>query len=84
LSGSLISLLFEDSFKKLNSNIKKAVDSFYKSNSWTGKKEFDVKNYIGQDVITKSMQQALSTGNWNLIRFKMNRSGITQVLNRMS
>lgn len=84
LSGSLISLLFEDSFKKLNSNIKKSVDSFYKNFSISSKKEFDVKNCMGIEVITKAMQQAMSTGNWNLIRFKMNRSGITQVLNRMS
>ena len=30
------------------------------------------------------MEAAIQTGNWNLKRFKMDRKGITEILNRMS
>jgi hypothetical protein len=37
-----------------------------------------------QNKITLAMEAAIQTGNWNLKRFKMDRKGITEILNRMS
>ncbi|XP_045103150.1 DNA-directed RNA polymerase III subunit RPC2-like [Portunus trituberculatus] len=84
LAGSLISLLFEDLFKKFNSDLKKRADLVL------GKKgkvaQFDAVQYIqsSQDVITNGLEVAISTGNWTIKRFKMERQGVTQVLARLS
>lgn len=34
---------------------------------------------IRQDLITGGFTNSISTGNWNLKRFRMERSGVTQV-----
>ncbi|XP_050737527.1 DNA-directed RNA polymerase III subunit RPC2-like [Eriocheir sinensis] len=84
LAGSLISLLFEDLFKKFNTDLKKRADLVL------GKKgkvaQFDAVQYIqsSQDVITNGLEVAISTGNWTIKRFKMERQGVTQVLARLS
>ncbi|KAG0723534.1 DNA-directed RNA polymerase III subunit RPC2 [Chionoecetes opilio] len=84
LAGSLISLLFEDLFKKFNSDLKKRADLVL------GKKgkvaQFDAVQYIqsSQDLITNGLEVAISTGNWTIKRFKMERQGVTQVLARLS
>jgi DNA-directed RNA polymerase III subunit RPC2 len=75
----LVSLLFEDLFKKFNSDLKKTCDIYL------GKNElFDVVSFIRTDTITNGLVHAISTGNWNVKRFKMKRAGITQVLSRLS
>lgn len=79
LAGQLISLLFEDLFKKFNSDLKKMIDIYLLKTE-----NFDVITQIRQDTITNGLNHAISTGNWNVKRFKMKRAGITQVLNRLS
>ncbi|EMR09746.1 DNA-directed RNA polymerase III subunit RPC2 [Pneumocystis murina B123] len=84
LAGQLLSLLFEDLFKTFNRNLKLNIDKVLKKPNRT--QEFDAYNQISihGDHITFGMIRAISTGNWSLKRFKMERSGVTHVLSRLS
>lgn len=83
-AGQLLALLFEDLFKTFNTNLKSAIDKVLKKPSRTS--EFDAFNtmqFMG-DHITAGFVRAISTGNWSLKRFKMERAGVTHVLSRLS
>lgn len=84
LAGQLLALLFEDLFKTYNSSLKKAIDLVLKKPSRTN--EFDAYNTMQfqGDLITSGFVRAISTGNWSLKRFKMERAGVTHVLSRLS
>lgn len=84
LAGQLLSLLFEDQFKKFNTDLKMNIDKVLKKPNRTVK--FDAYNCIAfhGDYITSGFVRAISTGNWSLKRFKMERAGITHVLSRLS
>ena len=84
LAGQLLSLLFEDLFKKFNSDIKVNIDKVLKKPVRT--EQFDAFSVIQMhgNHITQGMNRAISTGNWNLKRFRMNRAGVTHVLSRLS
>ena len=45
---------------------------------------FDAVAVMSTTQITRGLESAISSGNWSLKRFKMERQGITQVLNRLS
>lgn len=82
LAGSLLSLLFEDLFKLFNRDLKRQADMVLsKPNRAVA---FDVGKSIRSDTITQGMAQAISSGNWVLKRFRMDRAGVTQVLSRLS
>ncbi|GAX73919.1 hypothetical protein CEUSTIGMA_g1369.t1 [Chlamydomonas eustigma] len=82
LAGGLMSLLFEDLFKRLNSDLKRMADAtLSKANRST---QFDVAKCIRTDTITYGLESALSSGNWIIKRFRMERKGVTQVLSRLS
>lgn len=81
LAGSLLSLLFEDLFKRFNSELKMIAD---KNIPKIKAAQFDILKHMRQDQITNGLVIAISTGNWSLKRFKMERIGVTQVLSRLS
>ena len=82
LAGSLISLLFEDLFKRFNSDLKRQVDMILSKPNRAG--GFDVMKFMRADTITQGFVHAISTGSWVLKRFRMDRAGVTQVLSRLS
>ncbi|KAL1702856.1 hypothetical protein EV121DRAFT_261627 [Schizophyllum commune] len=84
LAGQLLALLFEDLFKTYCSNLKAAIDKVLKKPSRTT--EFDAYNTMmfQGDHITAGFVRAISTGNWSLKRFRMERAGVTHVLSRLS
>ncbi|KAI8928334.1 hypothetical protein BC831DRAFT_448884 [Entophlyctis helioformis] len=75
LAGQLLSLLFEDLFKSWTMAIKRAVDSQLKRTNRTT--QYDACRCHG-------LFRSISSGNWNVKRFKMERAGVTQVLSRLS
>ncbi|KAJ6677450.1 DNA-DIRECTED RNA polymerase I SUBUNIT 2 [Salix viminalis] len=82
LSGQLISLLFEDLFKTMITEVQKTADTLLVKQNRSSR--FDFSQYIVRDSITNGLERALSTGNWDVKRFRMNRKGVTQVLARLS
>ncbi|KAJ2557314.1 DNA-directed RNA polymerase III complex subunit Rpc2 [Coemansia sp. RSA 1933] len=84
LAGQLIALLFEDLFKRFNSDLKLNVDKVLKKPNLAS--PFDVYNQLlcHGDLITQGLVRAISTGNWSLKRFKMDRAGVTHILSRLS
>lgn len=84
LAGQLISILFEDTFKKFNWELKRSIDKILSKRSRT--QEFDALTFFNlqTNIVTSSLSRAISTGNWYLKRFRMERSGVTQVLTRHS
>ncbi|EQC35967.1 DNA-directed RNA polymerase III subunit RPC2 [Saprolegnia diclina VS20] len=82
LGGQLLSLLFEDLFKKFNSDLKRQADMVL--NKPNRAAAFDILKCIRTDTITYGFIHCLSTGNWTLKRFRMDRSGVTHVLSRLS
>ena len=82
LAGQTMSLLFEDIFKSFNADIQKTAQKQLEKPSRTA--TFDVIKYLPSLKITNGLVNAISTGNWNLRRFGMERQGVTQVLSRLS
>ncbi|KAI8802370.1 hypothetical protein BJ742DRAFT_762479 [Cladochytrium replicatum] len=84
LAGALLSLLFEDLFKSWISNVKMTIDKQLDKKNRTS--QYDPVTTLTQTsrFITDGLFRAISSGNWNVKRFKMERSGVTQVLTRLS
>lgn len=84
LAGQLLGILFEDSFKKFNFELKRSIDKILSKRSRAS--EFDALTFFNLQTssITSSLTRAISTGNWNLKRFKMERSGVSSIITRYS
>ncbi|KAF5742469.1 DNA-directed RNA polymerase isoform 1 [Tripterygium wilfordii] len=82
LSGQLISLLFEDLFKSMISDAETEMVRVLNKQSRSSR--FDPSQFIVKDGITNGLERALSTGNWDVKRFRMHKKGVTQVLGRLS
>ena len=81
LAGSLLSLLFEDLFKRFNWELKQIAD---RNIPRVKAAQFDIVKHVRSDMITLGLETAISTGNWTIKRFRMERQGVTQVLSRLS
>ncbi|XP_037427486.1 DNA-directed RNA polymerase III subunit 2-like [Triticum dicoccoides] len=86
LSGELVSLLFEDLFKRMNLL---AMDIMGKTMSNNTSEDRDGVLNFKQIIerasnITSGMELAINTGNWNTGQFGMSRKGVSQTLSRLS
>ena len=81
LAGSLLELLFEDIIKRFNGELATIANNNIPK---VRVAQFDITKHIKQDIITNSLNNAIATGNWSIKRFRMERSGVTQVLSRLS
>lgn len=81
LAGSLLSLLFEDLFKRFCNELRIIAD---KNIPKIKTAQFDVIKHMRQDIVTNGLVSAIATGNWTIKRFRMERIGVSQVLSRLS
>eukprot|EP00794_Sanderia_malayensis_P007070 gene7070-7865_t len=81
LAGQLVSILFEDLFKRFNNELKRIADITIPKPRAS---QFDIVKHMRQDLITNGLNTAISSGNWIIKRFNMHRVGVTQVLSRLS
>ncbi|TVU33733.1 hypothetical protein EJB05_25566, partial [Eragrostis curvula] len=81
LSGQLISLLFEDLFKSMNSE---TINEMNKCSEKLHSSPADFSQLMKHDRISTGLERAISTGNWDIKRFKMHKKGVSQVLSRLS
>lgn len=82
-AGQMLALLFEDLFKKFNTELKKEIDMTIKKRR-SKDFDYDVTKLMKADSITHGLFSSLSSGNWVVKRFKVEKKGVTQVLNRLS
>ena len=84
MAGKLTAILFEDTFKKFNFEFKKSIDKILSNRTITEKFEVLTFFNLKSSIITTSLNKAISTENWNLERFIMERSGVTSIITRYS
>lgn len=92
LSGQLVSYLFEDQFKSMNTELQKSADLLLSKWHQRGTHRQDdmstypdiLDSWHDRSKLTKAMVNAISTGNWNIKRFRIDRAGVSQVLSRFS
>lgn len=69
----MLAYLFEDLFKRFSSDLKRQIDMNLGAKSRA--ENFDAVKYIRSDTISLGFIQTLSTGNWTLKSFRMERAG---------
>ena len=84
LAGQLLSLLFEDLFKKYNYDVKMNMDKVLRKPNKTEVADPCTIMMGHANHITQGMNRAIATGNWNLKRFRMDRAGVSHLLSRLS
>ncbi|ORY07170.1 hypothetical protein BCR34DRAFT_603998 [Clohesyomyces aquaticus] len=84
LAGQMLSLLFEDHFKKFNYDFKMSIDKVLRRQHRASGFDAFAHFSVHQNHISMGIERALATGNWNLKRFKMERAGVTHLLSRLS
>jgi DNA-directed RNA polymerase III subunit RPC2 len=77
LAGDLMSLLFEDTFKILVSNLQKEINSHLSNKRQKNPYDASLAFTNNINYVTNALENTLSTGNFNLKRFKLERAGVT-------
>ena len=81
VAGSLMALLFEDLFKQMCTELQRIAENTLVRQSAV---VFDISRIIRPDHLTPGLVGSLSSGNWRIRRFRMNRAGVTHILSRLS
>ena len=80
LVGDLLGILFDDLFGKVNKEFKKHIELII------GRKKKDQFLFLNEsfksDIISNGVELALITGNWSIKKYRLERSGITQIISR--
>jgi DNA-directed RNA polymerase II subunit RPB2 len=79
LAGPLLATLFRQLFYKLTKNLKRKLQKALDTN-----KDFNLTKSIKFDIITNGLKYSLATGNWSANRGIPTRTGVSQVLNRLT
>jgi DNA-directed RNA polymerase III subunit RPC2 len=81
LAGDLLALLFEDLFMGTCATIRREAEMAFRGPRG---KNFDALAALRSNRFSEGFTQAISSGNWRIRRFRMDRIGVTQVLSRLS
>jgi DNA-directed RNA polymerase III subunit RPC2 len=80
LVGDLLGILFDDLFNRANKEFKKqlilAIERRRKENF------FDLDRIFKTDIISNGIEMAFITGNWSIKKYRLQRSGISQIISR--
>ncbi|PNS14496.1 DNA-directed RNA polymerase III subunit RPC2 [Sphaceloma murrayae] len=83
LAGSMLALLFEDTFKDYCRLVKLNIDKVLRKPNRAAPINLSIHVGMHHFRITQSLDRAISSGNWTLKRFNMDRAGVTHVLSRL-
>ena len=80
LVGDLLGILFDDLFNRANKEFKKQLILIIQKK----KKEnfFDLNKTFKTDIISNGIEMAFITGNWSIKKYRIERSGISQIISR--
>lgn len=60
----------------MNAELKRQADAVLSKANRAA--QFDIVKCIRQDTLTSGLEHAISSGNWTVKRFRMDRKGVTQ------
>lgn len=79
LAGPLLAGLFQQLFKKVKTDVKEQLKKIVQ-----GKRNDESGVSINKQLITSGIKYCLSTGNWGVTKNDPSKSGVAQVLNRLT
>jgi len=79
LAGPLMAGLFRQLFKRLSKDVKAYIQKHM-----DGERKVNMHRAVKQSIISQGLKSALATGNWTANRQQAAKSGVSQVLNRLT